>query len=254
MYNPSKTPSHKQLFIFFAVLGTDEYGEPCHGGMYKHLWSNGPKEGLEYPDYTFTEHFGKSVPSFLPRPVIRDYPSRLVKKSKSDLKQFIKWNTSVRYVRYNKQSDDFTVTTEDLKTGHTSDSNFTHVIVAVGIFNSPEKPYFVGIETFPGRIIHSHDFRDATKFKGQRVLVVGAKYITDTLPNKLKSCEEMKKEAQKWVQRCNQDIHEQIDFQADFIKDLSDGTEYSSDAPKANTFFHKWDNDKRANIVTRPAI
>ena len=102
-------------------------------------------------------------------------------KSKSDLTQFIKWNTSVRYVRYNKQSDDFTVTTEDLKTGHTSDSNFTHVIVAVGIFNSPEKPYFDGIETFPGRIIHSHDFRDATQFKGQRVLVVGAKYSAEDM-------------------------------------------------------------------------
>ncbi|XP_076082576.1 trimethylamine monooxygenase-like [Mytilus galloprovincialis] len=37
------------------------------------------------------------------------------------------------------------------------------------------KPYFEGIETFPGRIIHSHDFRDATQFKGQHELVVGAK-------------------------------------------------------------------------------
>lgn len=371
------------LWNFTWMTGTDEFGEPCHGGMYKHLWSNGPKEGLEYPYYTFTDHFGKAIPSFLPRPAMRDYlEGRLVKKSNSELKQYIKWNIAVRYVRYNKKSDDFTVTAEDLKTGHTFDTNFTHVIVAVGIFNSPDKPYFEGIETFPGRIIHSHDFRDATQFKGQRVLVVGAKYsaedialqclkfgaksivtsyrsspmnfkwpvgieerplvqkiegkvvhfldgsstevdsiilstgykykfpfmeenlrlsssrtfypaglykgslwlqggdgklfymgiqdqffsftmfdaqglwicryITDTLPNKPKSCEEMKKEGQKWVQRCKslKDIHEQIDFQADFIKDLSNGTGYSPDVPKANKFFHKWDSDKRANIVT----
>ncbi|VDI00139.1 Hypothetical predicted protein [Mytilus galloprovincialis] len=100
---------------------------------------------------------------------------RLVKKSKSDLKQFIKWTNVVRYVRYNTKSDDFTVTTEDIKTGHIYDTNFTHVIVAVGIYNSQDKPYFEGIETFPGRIIHSHDFRDATQFKGQHELVVGAK-------------------------------------------------------------------------------
>lgn len=57
----------------FTVIGTDGFGEPCHGGMYKHLWSNGPKEGLEYPDYTFDDHYGKAIPSFPPRRVLRDY-------------------------------------------------------------------------------------------------------------------------------------------------------------------------------------
>ncbi|CAC5377594.1 tmm [Mytilus coruscus] len=89
-----------------------------------------------------------------------------------------------------------------------------------------------------------------TMFDAQGLWI--CRYITDTLPNKIKSCEEMKKERQKWVQRCNslKDIHEQIDFQADFIKDLSDGTGYPPDAPKAKMFFHKWASDKRANIVT----
>ena len=34
--------------------GVDEAGDPCHGSMYRYLWSNGPKEGLEFADYTFT--------------------------------------------------------------------------------------------------------------------------------------------------------------------------------------------------------
>ena len=33
--------------------GTDEYGEPVHCSMYRYLWSNGPKECLEFADYTF---------------------------------------------------------------------------------------------------------------------------------------------------------------------------------------------------------
>jgi trimethylamine monooxygenase len=37
------------------------------------LWSNGPKECLEYPDYTFDDHYGKVIPSFPPRLVLRDY-------------------------------------------------------------------------------------------------------------------------------------------------------------------------------------
>ena len=41
--------------------------------MYQGLWSNGPKEGLEYPDYTFDEHFGKPISSYVPREVLYDY-------------------------------------------------------------------------------------------------------------------------------------------------------------------------------------
>ena len=29
--------------------------QPVHGSMYRHLWSNGPKECLEFADYTFEE-------------------------------------------------------------------------------------------------------------------------------------------------------------------------------------------------------
>ena len=53
--------------------GTDQNGEPVHGSMYRYLWSNGPKEALEFPDYTFEDHFGKAIPSFPPREVLFDY-------------------------------------------------------------------------------------------------------------------------------------------------------------------------------------
>ena len=49
--------------------GIDEAGNPCHGSMYRYLWSNGPKEGLEFADYTFKEHFGEEIPSYPPREV-----------------------------------------------------------------------------------------------------------------------------------------------------------------------------------------
>ena len=52
----------------------DDHGEPVHGSMYRYLWSNGPKEAsLEFPDYTFEDHFGKPIPSFPPREVLFDY-------------------------------------------------------------------------------------------------------------------------------------------------------------------------------------
>lgn len=61
------------LWNYTWRTGLDEYGEPIHGSMYRYLWSNGPKECLEFADYTFEEHFGKPIASYPPRAVIWDY-------------------------------------------------------------------------------------------------------------------------------------------------------------------------------------
>ena len=53
------------LWNYTWRTGTDEYGEPVHASMYRYLWSNGPKECLEFADYTFEEHFGKPIASYL---------------------------------------------------------------------------------------------------------------------------------------------------------------------------------------------
>jgi trimethylamine monooxygenase len=53
--------------------------------------------------------------------------------------------------------------------------------VATVIFNVPNKPTFPGIETFTGRIIHSHDFRDANEYKEQRLSIVGASYSAEDI-------------------------------------------------------------------------
>ena len=42
--------------------------------MYHDMWINGPKEQMEYQDYTFfDDHFGKPISAYVTRPVIRDY-------------------------------------------------------------------------------------------------------------------------------------------------------------------------------------
>jgi len=56
------------LWNYTWRTGVDQYGEPVHGSMYRYLWSNGPKEGLEFADYSFEEHFGKQIASYPPVP------------------------------------------------------------------------------------------------------------------------------------------------------------------------------------------
>ena len=161
--------------------GLDEFGEPVHGSMYRHLWSNGPKEALEFPDYTFEEHYGKVIASFPPREVLFDYLQGRLKKM-GDLSNAIHFNHVVKSIEFNQQTNKFSVIVKDLlKDKVLPAAIFDYVIVATGHFSTPNVPSLPGIETFPGRIIHSHDFREAKEFKGMRLLVVGASYSAEDI-------------------------------------------------------------------------
>ncbi|WAR09418.1 FMO6-like protein [Mya arenaria] len=101
------------------------------------------------------------------------------------LKDYIKFNTAVRYVKYENETKTSIVTVEDVAKKETREETFTHVIVASGIYSFPNTPTFPGIESFGGRVIHSHDLRSARHFHGQRVLVIGAAYSGEDIPTQL---------------------------------------------------------------------
>src|SRR5690625_397330 len=159
--------------------GVGKYGEPIHGSMYKYLWSNGPKECLEFSDYSFDEHFGKPISSYPPRPVLFDYIQGRIKKSNA--KNYISFNTTVRWVEYLEDKNQFRVILDDLKENRTYEEIFDFLVVASGHFSTPNMPYFKGIENFPGAVMHAHDFRGADQFKGQDLLLIGSSYSAEDI-------------------------------------------------------------------------
>ena len=84
-------------------------------------------------------------------------------------------------MKYNDEKDDFTVIVNNYNTGKVQEEPFTHVIVASGIYSFPNVPEFPGMGTFKGRIMHSHDFRNAREFSGQRVLLIGAGFTGEDI-------------------------------------------------------------------------
>ena len=172
-----KQPDWGGLWRYTWRTGTDEHGNPCHGSMYRYLWSNGPKEGLEFADYTFEEHFGKPIASYPPRAVLFDYIQGRV--TKAGVRDQIRFNTIVRDVRANGSGFDVTARDEanDIETTET----FDHVVVATGHFSVPNVPEYPGFETFNGRILHAHDFRDAREFEGQDLLILGTSYSAEDI-------------------------------------------------------------------------
>lgn len=167
------------LWNYTWRTGLDEYGEPVHGSMYRYLWSNGPKEGLEFADYTFEDHFGKQIASYPPRAVLFDYIEGRV--NRAGVRPWIRFRTPVRHVAHDAATGKFTVTVHDLKNDHTYSEEFDHVVVASGHFSTPNVPEFPGFDTFNGRILHAHDFRDAREFADKDILIVGTSYSAEDI-------------------------------------------------------------------------
>ena len=167
------------LWNYTWRTGLDEYGEPVHGSMYRYLWSNGPKEGLEFADYSFEEHFGKQIASYPPRAVLFDYIEGRVKKA--NVRPWIRFSTPARHVAYVDKTGMFDVTVHDLKNDEIYTETFDNVIVASGHFSTPNVPKFDGFDTFNGRVLHAHDFRDAREFADKDVLIIGTSYSAEDI-------------------------------------------------------------------------
>ena len=167
------------LWKYTWRTGVGADGEPCHGSMYRYLWSNGPKEGLEFADYTFDEHFGRQIASYPPRAVLFDYIEGRVKKA--GVRDWIRFNNTVRDVRYDEGSGQFTVTARDSAADSETIETYDHVIVSTGHFSSPNVPYYPGFESFNGRVLHAHDFRDAREFTDKDVLILGTSYSAEDI-------------------------------------------------------------------------
>jgi trimethylamine monooxygenase len=165
------------LWNYTWRTGVDAAGNPCHGSMYRYLWSNGPKEGLEFADYTFEEHFGTPIASYPPRAVLFDYIEGRVKKA--GVREMIRFNENVRDVRF--EGGKFTVTSRNSETDSESVEHYDNVIVASGHFSVPNVPHYPGFETFNGRILHAHDFRDAREFEGKDILILGTSYSAEDI-------------------------------------------------------------------------
>ena len=165
------------LWNYTWRTGLTANGDALPNSMYRHLWSNGPKECLEMPDYTFMDHFKKPIPSYPPRAVLQDY--LLGKAKKYNVEQFVKTNHAVRHVE--EKGDQFLVTYEDVANNQTYNKVFDYVICATGHYTVPNFPNYPGLKEFNGRVMHAHDFRSAEEFIGKTVVLIGSSYSAEDI-------------------------------------------------------------------------
>ena len=165
------------LWNYSWRTGSDQYGDLIPNSMYRYLWSNGPKECLEFADYSFDEHFNQPIPSFPPREVLYDYI--LGRAKKANIKKYIQFSTTVTEAKFN--GNQFEVSVLNKKDNTITSDNYDYLIVASGHFSVPYIPEYEGMKSFPGRILHGHDFRDAEEFRNKDVVVLGSSYSAEDI-------------------------------------------------------------------------
>ena len=126
----------------------------------------------------FTDfRFDSDIPSFMTQQEVLRYLQRYAEHY--GLVQHIAFCTVVEKVAPLLAPDDdvtvprWRIATRNLVTSHHSCEDFDYVLICNGHYSKPFIPAIPGLESFPGCITHSHQYRDPWPFKDQTMMVVG---------------------------------------------------------------------------------
>ena len=88
------------------------------------------------------------------------FPSIAARFNKLNVINSVTFGHAVTRVEFDEKCKKFRVHVTDVKAKvEKAVQVFDQVIVASGHFSTPNMPSFPGIDSFPGRVFHSHDFR-----------------------------------------------------------------------------------------------
>lgn len=147
---------HKQHLEYTIVEKQDQVASPWRNHYERlHLHTSKSLSNLLY------KKFGKNIPRYPSRQQVIDYLEDYQKEF--DINPI--FNTEALSV---KKEDSYWIT-------KTTNGTFRsqYLIMATGAYGKPKPVDFNGIETFPGKIIHSYQYKTGREFEGQNVLVIG---------------------------------------------------------------------------------
>jgi hypothetical protein len=146
----------KQGIEYLIIEKTAAVGTPWRNHYQRlHLHTNKRISNLPF------KKFGSEVPRYPSRRQVVDYLDDYKKEFRIDPI----FNTEAKRIK--KDTGDWIVETNN------GTFKAKYVIIATGAFTKPKPVYFKGMENFPGKILHSYEYKTGLDFKGQKVLVVG---------------------------------------------------------------------------------
>lgn len=150
---------------FGGLWKLNQNEQECDTAAYRSLITNTSKQMMAFSDFPFE----KEVADFPSREVVSEYLKNYTEQF--HLAQYIRFRTNV--IRADKEADGrFVVEVES--EGNRETLTFDWLIVANGRHEKVSMPEIDGLDTFPGKVLHSRDYFSPESFAGKKVLVVGA--------------------------------------------------------------------------------
>ena len=156
-------------WLFTEEVGTDEFGIPVHGSMYKGMRTNLPLPLMQiHPSFPWPD----DVIDFPYRETVLDYICSFAKKH--SLYDYIKFRHYVREVSRHGDGDkpQLMVRVENLLNRQVKTEIFDYVVFCVGKHGKPYIPH--DTSEFTGQVFHYHDIKDPKRLANKQVLIVGA--------------------------------------------------------------------------------
>ena len=162
------------------ITGVDP-DRTVHSSLYDSLRTNLPRDLMAFSDYNFDASGGgeDTWPRYPDHSKVRAYLERFALDY--DLTEKIRFGarvTGLIPLSGNSKNEvnvrpKWIIETEDAE-GNFSRETFDAVAVCNGHYSKPRVPLLTGMETFPGYVIHSHNYRRPDEFKKMKVVVWGA--------------------------------------------------------------------------------
>ena len=139
---------------------------------YEQLLLNSPKP---FTDLHIDFPWPEEAPTFPSRQQFLQYIQSFAHHF--DLCQYIKFEKSVDFVVGNEETGMFSVRVNDANDSSSySVETFDYVFMCSGQHQMPFVPKEIDLKDFTGEILHYHDLKDARRFYGKKLLVIGSSF------------------------------------------------------------------------------
>jgi len=131
---------------------------------------NTSKEMMCYSDFPIPDDY----PNFMHNSMVQEYFKLYL--DHFGLGKYIRFQTSVLSVDKAEsfaKDGKWVLKIKNLKDGSETTETFDAVLVCTGHHAEKNTAHFQGIETFEGKIVHTHDYKDHRGYEDKRVVVVG---------------------------------------------------------------------------------
>ena len=151
-------------------------GAQPFSGMYNGMWINNDRRYSEYPKYTYADHYGRPLSSYMPREVVHDYLIGFA--DKFGLERFIEHSVEVTKVAFDDSAKKWEVHTADvhpstgvLATTPRPVERYDFVALGPGSFDKPRR---ISTPGFTGKELHAKFWAGPAGYQNQTVVVVGS--------------------------------------------------------------------------------